>query len=137
MRILIVDDNEMVRRGVSELLSSRPAWQVCGHAGDGKEAVRKARELRPDIILLDISMPGANGLDVARVLRHEMPKAKIVIMSQHDPIQVLPRVLEVGAHACVDKDNLETDLLPAIESLGKPGAKADGDKWVAEEKYPA
>lgn len=117
MQILIVDDNEMVRRGISELLSFQLAWQVCGHAGDGKEAVRKARELRPDIILLDISMPGANGLDVARTLRREMPETKIVIMSQHDPIQVLPRVLEAGAHACVDKDRLSTDLIPTIEDL--------------------
>ena len=119
MQILIVDDNEMVRRGVSALLSSRPTWQVCGYAGDGKEALRKAKELRPDIILLDISMPGANGLDVARILRREMPKTKIVIMSQHDPIQVLPRVLEAGAHACVGKDSLSADLLPTIECLVK------------------
>jgi two-component system, NarL family, response regulator NreC len=119
MQILIVDDNEMVRRGVSALISSRPTWQVCGYAGDGKEALRKAKELRPDIILLDISMPGTNGLDVARILRREMPKTKIVIMSQHDPIQVLPRVLEAGAHACVDKNSLNTDLLPTIETLGK------------------
>jgi DNA-binding NarL/FixJ family response regulator len=117
MRILIVDDNEMVRQGVSALLSSRPSWQVCGYAADGIEALRKARELRPDIILLDISMPGASGLDVARTLRREMPGTKIVIMSQHDPIQVLPRVLESGAHACVDKNSLSTDLLPIIESL--------------------
>ena len=120
MRILIVDDNEMVRRGVTLLLSSRATWQVCGDAGNGKEALRKAMELRPDLILLDISMPGANGLEVARTLRHEMPEIKIVIMSHHDPIQLLPRALEAGAHACVDKDRLSTDLLPAIESLGGP-----------------
>jgi DNA-binding NarL/FixJ family response regulator len=125
MQILIVDDNEMVRRGVSALLSGRPGWQVCGHAGDGKEALRKAKELRPDIILLDISMPGANGLDVARALRDEMSDTKIVIMSQHDPIEVLPRVLEAGAHACVDKDSLSTDLLPTIECLVK-NSKARG-----------
>lgn len=119
MQILIVDDNEMVRQGVSALLSCRPAWQVCGYAGDGEEAVWKAKELRPDIILLDISMPGANGLDVARTLRYEMPNIKIVIMSQHDPIQVLPRVLEAGAHACVDKNSLSSDLLPAIEGIEK------------------
>jgi two-component system response regulator NreC len=117
MRILIADDNEMVRNAVSELLSSRPSWRVCGHAADGKEAIRKAKELRPDIILLDISMPGANGLDVARILRHEMPETKIVIMSQHDPTQILPRVLEAGAHACVDKNSLGTDLFPTIEGL--------------------
>jgi DNA-binding NarL/FixJ family response regulator len=64
-------------------------------------------------------MPGANGLDVVRTLRHEMPETKIVIMSQHDPILVLPRALEAGAHACVDKDSLSTDLLPTIERLVK------------------
>jgi YesN/AraC family two-component response regulator len=68
MQILIVDDNELVRRGVSTLLSSRPGWQVCGHAVDGKEAVRKAKEFHPDLILLDISMPGSNGLEVAVTL---------------------------------------------------------------------
>ena len=119
MQILIVDDNEMVRRGVSALLSCRPEWHVCGQAGDGKEALRKAKELRPDIILLDISMPVMNGLDVARILRQETPDTKIVIMSQHDPIEVLPRVLEAGAHACVDKDNLSTALFPTIESLNR------------------
>lgn len=117
MQILIVDDNEMVRRGVTRLLSFWPAWKVCGEASDGIEALHKAKELRPDIILLDISMPGANGLDVVRTLRHEMPETKIVIMSQHDPILVLPRVLEAGAHACVDKDSLSTDLIPTIEAV--------------------
>ena len=119
MQILVVDDNEMVRHGVTRLLSSWPAWKVCGEASDGIEALQKAKELRPDIILLDISMPGANGLDGARTLRHEMPETKIVIMSQHDPILVLPRVLEAGAHACVDKDSLSTNLWPTIECLMK------------------
>ena len=119
MRILIVDDNEMVRRGVTLLLSSRAPWQVCGDAGDGKEALRKAKELRPDLILLDISMPGTNGLEVARTLRREMPGIKIVVMSHHDPIHLLPQALEAGADACVDKDSLSTNLLPTIERLGE------------------
>ena len=119
MRILIVDDNEMVRRGVTLLISSRATWQVCGDAGNGKEALRKAMELRPDLILLDISMPGTNGLDVARTLRREIPDIKIVVMSQHDPTHLLPRALEAGAHACVDKNSLSTDLLPTIERLGE------------------
>jgi DNA-binding NarL/FixJ family response regulator len=117
MRILIVDDNELVRRGVSTLLSSRSGWQVCGHAGDGNEAVQKAKDLHPDLILLDISMPGSNGLEVAVTLGHEIPEAKIVVMSQHDPVLLLPRALEAGADACVDKDSLSTDLLPIIEGL--------------------
>jgi two-component system response regulator NreC len=117
MRILIVDDNEMVRRGVKLLLSSVLAWKVCGEASSGKEAIVKARELRPDLILLDISMPGASGFEVAATLRDESPHAKIVIMSQHDLTQLLPRALEAGADACVDKDSLSTDLLLTIQRL--------------------
>jgi DNA-binding NarL/FixJ family response regulator len=117
MRILIVDDNEMVRRGVILLLSSEPAWKVCGEASSGKEAIVKARELRPDLVLLDISMPGANGFEVAATLRRETPHAKIIIMSQHDLTQLLPRALEAGADACVDKDSLSTDLTVTIKSL--------------------
>jgi two-component system response regulator NreC len=115
--MLIVDDNEMVRRGVILLLSSWPTWKVCGEASSGEEAIDKAKELRPDLILLDISMPGANGFEIAVTLRRETPQAKIVIMSQHDQTQLLPRALEAGADACVDKDSLSVDLLPAIEGL--------------------
>jgi DNA-binding NarL/FixJ family response regulator len=117
MQILIVDDNEMVRRGVGQLLFFWPAFNVCGEAGNGEEAIVKAKELRPDLILLDISMPGENGFEVAVKLRREMPAAKIVIMSQHDPLHLMPRALEAGADACVDKNSLSTDLLPTIEGL--------------------
>ena len=117
MRILIADDNELIRRSVAALLSAEPAWEICGEAPDGAEALRKARTLQPNVILLDISMPGASGLEVARTIRLEMPDAKIVIMSHHDPVMLLPRVLEAGAHACVDKGSLGTDLFPAIEGL--------------------
>ena len=117
MRILIADDNDMVRRGVIGILSSVTDWEICGEAGDGSEALRKARELLPDLILLDISMPGQSGLEAARLIRQELPKAKILIMSQHDPIQLLPRVLEAGAHACVDKSRLSKDLLASIKRV--------------------
>ena len=117
MRILIVDDNEMVRRAVILLLSSWPVCKVCGEASSGEEAIVKAKELRPDLILLDISMPGANGFEVAVTFRRETPQARIVIMSQHDQTQLLPRALEAGADACVDKDSLSTDLLPTIERI--------------------
>ena len=117
MRILIADDNVMVRRGVIGILSSVTDWEICGEAGDGSEALRKARELLPDLILLDISMPGQSGLEAARLIRQELPKAKILIMSQHDPIQLLPRVQEAGAHACVDKSRLSKDLLASIKRV--------------------
>jgi len=75
----------MVRRGVMALLSSESNWHVCAAAKDGPEALSKSRELLPDLILLDISMPGMNGLEVARLLRQEVPRAKILVMSAHDP----------------------------------------------------
>lgn len=118
MRILVADDSEPVRRGVTSILASKPEWQVCGTAADGAEAIQKAQELHPDLVLLDVSMPGISGLETARVLRREVPGAVIVIMSQHDPAQLLPNALEAGAQACVDKSRLAKDLVPAIEKIG-------------------
>lgn len=107
----------MVRRGVITLLSDEPDWTVCGEAKDGSEAIQKARELLPDVILLDISMPGISGLDVARRLRQELPNAKVVVISQHDPFVMLPLVIEAGCNACLDKGCLATDLVATIKSL--------------------
>ncbi len=119
MRILIADDNDIVRRGVRGILARVANWEVCGEARDGSEALRKARELLPDLILLDISMPGTNGLEVARVLREEVPETKILVISQHDPIQLLPRAIKAGALACLDKSRLDPDLVATTESLGR------------------
>jgi len=116
MKILIVDDNEMLRRGIRRLVESEVAFQVVGEARDGREAIQKARELRPDLILLDISMPQMNGLDAARIVRHDLPEAKILILSQHDPIQLLPRAIAAGADGCVDKSRLDEDLLLTIKA---------------------
>jgi DNA-binding NarL/FixJ family response regulator len=117
MRIFIADDNDAVRRGVVGLLSSETGWKVCGEARDGSEALQKARELRPDLILLDISMPGMNGLEVARHLRQALPEAKILVVSQHDPIHMLPSVVEAGGDGCVDKSRLGTDLVASIKNI--------------------
>ncbi len=117
MRILVVDDNVLVRRGVIDILASRKNWEVCAEAQDGEEAIQKVQESRPDVILLDISMPGMNGLEVARAIRHELADAKILIMSQHDPASLLPSAIQAGANGCVDKSRLATDLLPSIESV--------------------
>ena len=117
MRILIVDDNERIRRGVLNILASKKNWNVCGEARDGMEAIRKARELLPDLILLDISMPGLNGLEAARLLRREIANTRILLMSQYDPIPLLPGAIQAGANGCVDKSRLGTDLLSCIEGI--------------------
>ncbi len=107
----------MVRRGVAQLLASEPKWEICGEAPNSTEALQRAQELQPDVILLDISMPGIGGLDVARRLRGELPKAKIIVISQHDPAHLRARVIEAGGDACLDKGLLATELLATIKNL--------------------
>jgi DNA-binding NarL/FixJ family response regulator len=130
MRILLADDNERIRRGVRAILSSKPDCEICGEAADGRETIRIARELLPDLILLDVSMPEMDGLQVTRLLRQALPTVKIVIMSQHDPAQLLPNALKAGANACVDKSLLATDLVAVISSFDgtkDENRKAHGD----------
>lgn len=118
MRILIADDNRSIRRGIAGLIAQEEGWEVTGEASDSAEAIKKTGELHPDLVLLDVSMPDRNGLDTTRVLKQKFPQTKILIITHHDPEQMLPRSLEVGACGCVDKARLAFDLLPAIRALG-------------------
>ena len=124
IRILIADDHELVRRGLRALLAARPTWEVCGEAADGREAIEKAAQLKPDIVLLDVSMPRVNGLEAARIIRRESPGSEILIVSQHTPAEMLPSALKVGARAFVSKSELACNLLSTIESIVAPSAEA-------------
>lgn len=120
MRILIADDCELVRRAVRGLLVAEKGWQVCGEARDGSQALESARALRPDLVLLDINMPGRSGLQTARELRHEIPEIRILIMSLHDSTQFLSSALACGADGCIDKAQLVSDLVETIKKHSKP-----------------
>ena len=117
MRVLIADDNEFIRRAIGALLSKDEVFEVCGEAADGRDALEKADALKPDVVLLDISMPGMDGLSLAHTLSQEIPAPKILIISHHDAEQLLPRSLHAGAHGCVDKARMVTDLLPMLKRV--------------------
>jgi PAS domain S-box-containing protein len=119
MRILLVDDTEAVRRGIRSLLTLRTDWLVCGEAVDGRDALEKARSLRPDVILMDISMPRMNGLDATRIIREELPEIKVVIVSQNERTLVQCQAQEVDAAACIAKNNLSQDLFPMLDTLAR------------------
>jgi PAS domain S-box-containing protein len=116
LRILVADDSPPVRNAIVALLSRDASWQVCGEAANGEQALEKARESRPDVILLDINMPDVSGLDVARCLRSEMPEAVIFIMSQNDANLFSPGAIAAGASGCLDKSNLASDLVHCLQT---------------------
>jgi PAS domain S-box-containing protein len=115
--ILIVDDHEIVRRGLRSLLSARPEWQICGEAEDGLQGVERAKALRPSLVLMDISMPRMNGLEATRILRRDLPETKVVIISQNDPAIARRQAKEVDAAAYISKSDLSRDLLPTLSSF--------------------
>jgi len=119
VRILIGDDHEIVRRGLRALLSSRSKWEVVAEAATGREAVESARRLKPDIVILDITMPDSNGLDAARIMSRELPKTEILILTMHESLQLAREVINVGARGCVLKSDAESELLTAVETLSQ------------------
>jgi CheY-like chemotaxis protein len=116
-RILIADDHEVTRRGVRGLLESHDEWAVCGEAFEGKEVVVKSRELRPDLIIMDINMPGLTGIDAAQQIRKENPSVKILFFSVHESAQTVREVLNAGAQGYVAKSRAGHDLVDAVRNV--------------------
>jgi DNA-binding NarL/FixJ family response regulator len=117
VRILIADDHKGVRICLRRLLSSHPGWDVCGEAIDGREAIRQAQRLSPDVVLLDIAMPNVNGLEAAHRIHQVCPHAELLILSQHDPQLALPEALKTGARGCISKASVARELFEAIEAV--------------------
>jgi DNA-binding NarL/FixJ family response regulator len=117
LRIMVADDHEVVRKGLVALLQAQPEWQVCGEAGDGREAVEKAIQLKPDILILDIGMPSLNGLEATRQILKTIPNARVLILTLHDSDQVVREVLNAGARGFLLKSDAARDLVAAVDAL--------------------
>lgn len=122
VRILVADDHEVVRKGLLSVLCREDGWCVCSEAVNGLEAVEKARAQRPDIVIMDLTMPELNGLEATRQIRKELPDTKVLILTIHESQQVMHEVLEAGASGYVLKSDAGDMLKTAIEALcaGKP-----------------
>lgn len=117
LRILLADDHEIVRRGLCALLQKHEGWEICGEATDGREALEKAKELKPDVVILDIGMPNLNGLDTTRRLLQYDPNFKVIVLTVTDADQVIREALDAGARGFVLKSDAARDLVSAVEAL--------------------
>jgi CheY-like chemotaxis protein len=117
LRVLLVEDYEPFLRLLSSLLSKKPEIQIVGHVSDGAEAVRKAEDLRPDLIVLDIGLPSLNGIDAARLIRDLSPNSKILFLSTESSEDIIQEALSLGACAYVHKSRIGNELLPALDTV--------------------
>ncbi len=116
-RILIADDHELMRRGLRGLLESHDEWAVCGEAVEGTEAVRKSTELKPDLVIMDVNLPGLSGIDAAVQIRQEREAAKILFFTVHDSEEIIREIVGVGALGYVAKSRASQDLVEAVRNV--------------------
>jgi DNA-binding NarL/FixJ family response regulator len=117
VRVLVVEDFESFRQFIRSTLQKRPDLQLVGEAADGLEAVQKAVELKPDLILLDIGLPVLNGMEVARQIRERVPESKVIFLSQESAPEIVQKAFSLGACAYVVKAKAGSDLLAAVEAV--------------------
>src|ERR1700756_832210 len=121
MRLLIVDDHEVVQRGIRSLLADYNRWEVCGEAVDGQDAVDKARQLKPDLIVMDVSMPRLNGLEATRQVRSILRDCEVLVLSQHESREMARQALKAGARGYVVKSSISRDLISAVAKASRRG----------------
>jgi two-component system nitrate/nitrite response regulator NarL len=117
LRILIADDQEAIRKRVRSILVSKSDFEVCAEAANGREAVEKAQEFKPDLIILDVTMPILNGLEAARMIRQVSPDTPIVILSVHKSRQLLKEAQEIGVRGYVTKEEASQTLIKAADAV--------------------
>lgn len=119
LRILIADDHSILRRGVRAILEEHEGWEVCGEASDGRDAVELAMRLHPDLCVLDVSMPGLNGLEATRQIRAALPATEVVVLTVHDSEELPGSILAAGARGYVLKADVAQDLTAAVEAVAR------------------
>ena len=117
IKLLVVDDHPVVRKGISLCLAQHENLVIVGEAGDGREALRLARELQPDLVLMDVNMPEMNGLAVTELLQRELPKIKVLILSTHGHMDGVMRIVQSGARGYVLKESPPEELVRAIQTV--------------------
>lgn len=117
IRLLLVDDHSILRAGLKMLLNSQPDMEVVGEAGDGAEAVKMAQETQPDVVIMDLTMPGEGGIEATRRIRQTVPDAKVLVLTMHDDGAYLRAALGAGAAGFVVKQAADTELLSAIRAV--------------------
>lgn len=117
LRILVADDHEVVRKGLVGLLANRPDWEVCAEARNGREAVKLAARFKPDVAILDLSMPELNGLEATRQIRHDVPQTEVLVFSMYENEQFVRDLLSAGARGYVLKSDVATQLLTAVDTV--------------------
>lgn len=134
VKIFIADDHEVVRHGVRDLLSAKPGWQICGEASNGRDVVEKALQCCPDVLVMDLSMPGLNGMEATRQVRKARPDAKIIIFTMHETEDLVREVFRAGAHGYVLKSDAGTHLVAAINGVleGRHFCSTKLSEWIFE-----
>jgi DNA-binding NarL/FixJ family response regulator len=117
LRILVADDHDVMRIGIKELLGTREGWEICAEARDGREALAKTGELKPDIVILDINMPELNGIEAARRIRKKFVNTEVLIISFDYSDNLIRQIIDAGARGFVVKGDSERDLIAAVEAL--------------------
>ena len=113
-RVLIVDDHAFIRRGVQTILHPFPEWELCGEADNGNDAIRMAEELKPEVIIMDLSMPGLNGIEATRAIRKTQPGVKIVLLTLHESAELVRSAFRAGARGYLLKTDAEQELVKAL-----------------------
>jgi two-component system, NarL family, response regulator NreC len=119
LRILLADDHTVVRQGLRKVLEERPEWEVVAEAGDGREAVRQAERLTPDVAILDVAMPLLNGIEATRQIARRVPSTRILVLSMHADEAYVRQLLEAGAIGYLLKDSADVDLIQAVTAVSQ------------------